>query len=407
MENPSTNKGFTLVDVIGLALQIPGVKVNREAFLREQFKKKPPETIDAIIQANPIEANCGREELRRMARALLNQKTLFSSLASFAAGIPGGVMMAVTIPADLIQFYSCALTLAQEIAYLYGEPDLWGGESLDNQKVMNQLILYCGVMLGASGATQLVKVMSAKLAQQALKVLPRKALTKTFYYPIIKSIAKSFGARMTRGVFAKGVSIAIPIVGGVVSGGITLATLPPMGMRLIDTLEDAHFSYTPEELASDLEIIAEVSDSVDDDAPADDAPADDAPDAPADDAEAEEVVVDVEIETESPSEEPSDAPADAEAPPDKAPDASPFAPISSFFGSLFAPRPTSSSTSPGEPPETPPDAPSETSPDKPAAPSDTSDALEGIARAKRMLDDGVLTQDEFAAIKAKLIAGMK
>ena len=66
-------------------------------------------------------------------------------------------------------------------------------EFLDNDKVTNQLILYCGVMLGASGAAQAVRVMSSALAKQILKKLPQKALTKTFYYPIIKSIAKAFG----------------------------------------------------------------------------------------------------------------------------------------------------------------------------------------------------------------------
>lgn len=43
-------------------------------------------------------------------------------------------------------------------------------------------------------------------AKQALKKLTQKALTKTFYYSIVKSIAKAFGPKMTKEVFAKGVS---------------------------------------------------------------------------------------------------------------------------------------------------------------------------------------------------------
>ena len=167
--------------------------------------------------------------------------------------------MAATIPADMLQFYGVALRMAQELAYLYGEADLWNGEFLDNDKVTNQLILYCGVMLGASGAAQAVRVMSSALAKQILKKLPQKALTKTFYYPIVKGICKFFGVSMTKNLFAKGVSKAVPILGGVVSGGITFATLRPMGQRLADTLDEAHFSYTEEEFHEDWEDIVEIS----------------------------------------------------------------------------------------------------------------------------------------------------
>lgn len=93
--------------------------------------------------------------------------------------------------------------------------------------------------------------------QQALKKIPQKALTKTFYYPIVKSIAKAFGAKMTKEIFAKGVSKAIPVIGGVVSGGITLATLRPMGTRLANTLDSAHFDYTQEDFENDWQDIIE------------------------------------------------------------------------------------------------------------------------------------------------------
>ena len=57
---------------------------------------------------------------------------------------------------------------------------------------------------------------------------------------------------MTKGIFGKAVSKAIPVLGGVVSGGITFATLRPMGFKLVRTLDEAKFSYTEEELDADL-----------------------------------------------------------------------------------------------------------------------------------------------------------
>ncbi|MGI6170571.1 MAG: bacteriochlorophyll 4-vinyl reductase [Butyricicoccus sp.] len=249
---------YTLANVISTAIQIPGVKVNREAFLLDQFKKSPLELRNTIIEVGPIEAGCSQSELKRKSKKLVNDRTAFSSGASFLAGLPGGVAMTATIPGDVLQFYGVSLRMAQEIAYLYGEKDLWENDSLDIDGVTNQLILYCGVMLGASGASQTVRVLSSSLSKQIAKKLPQKALTKTFWFPIVKSISTAFGFRMTKQIFAKGVSKAVPIIGGVVSGGITLATMRPMGMRLVDVLEQAHFSYSQADFDADWqEIVAE------------------------------------------------------------------------------------------------------------------------------------------------------
>ena len=78
------------------------------------------------------------------------------------------------------------------------------------------------------------------------------ALTKTFYYPLVKSIVKFFGGRMTREIFGKAVAKAVPILGGIVSGGITFATLRTQGFRLVNILDEAKFSYSKEEMEADL-----------------------------------------------------------------------------------------------------------------------------------------------------------
>ena len=251
MTKNEITKEITLENLIATAIQIPGVKVDRELFLRGQFKEFEDVLMDTIIAVGPVNAGVSKEILQKKAETILKSKTTKSAIASFATGIPGGLAMAATIPADMLQFYGVALGMAQEIAYLYGEEDLWEEGKLSTERVINQLILYCGVMLGASGASQTVRVMSSALAKQAMKKLPQKALTQTFYYPIIKSIAQAFGAKMTKEVFAKGISKAVPIIGGVVSGGITLATMMPMGSRLIKTLEEAHFTYTEDAFQKD------------------------------------------------------------------------------------------------------------------------------------------------------------
>ena len=251
--------GSVLFSLIENAIKIPGVKVDRKAFLCERFKGVSDDELQIILRQGPIEAGVEGDKIRRMTNKLINERTALSTGASFAAGLPGGIAMAATIPADILQFYAVALRLAQEEAYLYGAEDLWDGDELDSEKVMNQLVLYCGVMLGATSASQVVRVMSSALAKQSMKKIPQQALTKTFYYPIIKSIAKAFGAKMTKEVFAKGVSKAVPVIGGVVSGGITLFTLRPMGVRLANTLHEASFEYSEEAFDADWEEIVKLN----------------------------------------------------------------------------------------------------------------------------------------------------
>jgi hypothetical protein len=64
---------------------------------------------------------------------------------------------------------------------------------VDEEKVQSQLILYCGVMFGVSGAISGVRVLSTQIAKTTLHKLPQKALTKTFWYPLVKQIGKAVG----------------------------------------------------------------------------------------------------------------------------------------------------------------------------------------------------------------------
>lgn len=261
MDTTSVNStDVSLSDVVSTAIQVPGVRVNRNSFLCDAFKEVDKDSLQSIIEKGPVEAGVGRGVLKQKAHKLIQSRTAISTGASFAAGLPGGLAMAATIPADMLQFYGVSLRMAQELAYLYGETDLREKDLLDRDKVTNQLILYCGVMFGATGASQSVRILSSAMAKQAMKKLPQQALTKTFYYPVIKSIARFFGVSMTKSTFAKGVSKAIPIVGGIVSGGITLATLAPMGLRLADTMEQAHFGYDEEAFQADWQQVLQVID---------------------------------------------------------------------------------------------------------------------------------------------------
>lgn len=58
---------------------------------------------------------------------------------------------------------------------------------------------------------------------------------------------------LTKKTFAQGLSKAIPVLGGVISGGLTYASMKPMGNRLRQALMDTADGYSDEEFTQDYE----------------------------------------------------------------------------------------------------------------------------------------------------------
>ena len=261
MSDHTVEKELALESIISTAIQIPGVKVSRDQFLAETFATENV-AIQDVLDFGPVAAGVSRDRLALIANKHILKRTSQSSAASFVTGIPGGMALAATIPADVMQFFGMALRLAQELSYLYGAKDLWQGGELDDEKVRNQLLMYCGAMFGVSGAVSGVRVLTTQIAKTTLKKLPQKALTKTFWYPILKQIGKAVGVKITKATVAKGVSKALPILGGVISGGLNFASMMPMSHRLLDALDEAAFDYTQEEFEQDIIDIENLADDV-------------------------------------------------------------------------------------------------------------------------------------------------
>lgn len=223
---------------MGTALAMPGVKVDRDDFLKKELCNYcSQEQIEQAISTRPIDI-VPKEILDKIANACINSHTTKVTAISAAAGIPGGIAMAATIPADMAQYYWHVFVLSQKLAYLYGFPDLRDENGNLTDTSSDILTLFVGVMMGAAAANQAIKEISKEFAKQVIKRLPQKALTKTIYYPIIKQIAKWIGIKLTKDSFAKGVGKAIPILGGIISGGLTYATFRPCAKRLQHKLQE-------------------------------------------------------------------------------------------------------------------------------------------------------------------------
>ena len=97
-------------------------------------------------------------------------------------------------------------------------------------------------MYGVAGANNALKAMAKALATGVEKKLMQKALTKGTIYPIVKSVASWFGKKMTKEVFVGFFKKSIPIVGGVVGGGITFISFKPCCDNLKKSLQNTLLS---------------------------------------------------------------------------------------------------------------------------------------------------------------------
>lgn len=255
------NGEIDIEDVIIMGLKVPGIRINRANFLQsELYKNYPQEVIDDAIAHNPLHAKIPQEAIDRIADEVIQYERVCVSGISAALGAPGGIAMAATIPADIAQYYGYMLRATQKLLYLYGFPEIdteEKGQKFDSE-TMNILIICMGVMFGAAGANNALKAMAKALAAGVEKQLLKKALTKGTIYPIVKSVAKWFSVKMTKEVFAGFFKKAIPVVGGVIGGGITFVTFKPCCDKLKASLQNTMLSnpdYQPSAEEDDLIIV--------------------------------------------------------------------------------------------------------------------------------------------------------
>jgi hypothetical protein len=270
MDDQSQDKLYTTtLQTIGAVAKLPIVRVDREAFIRKHFGGSPH--LDVILERGP-QAVYSVESLRKKADSLIKNSVAKTSVASFATGLPGNPAVAIAAGgADVAQYFGFAINLAQQLAYLFGEDDLFdaGGSDLSEAAQM-RVIAYLGAMFGAAGAAALVTHTSKAVGANLGKKVAAQALTKTAWYPVVKKIGALVGKQVTKKTVEKTITKAVPVVGGVISGGLTFVTFGPMGHRLADTLVkhlngefDEVLEVKPEFAATADAVVIEVSETPD------------------------------------------------------------------------------------------------------------------------------------------------
>ncbi len=222
-------------------LRLRGVRIDREQFLRSELHKRgiAREVIDEAIATSPAAAGIDVVLLDDMANAAIAFETRKSSALSFAAGLPGGFGLLATVPGDVTQFYVHAFRVMQKTAYVYGWQSFLEDSKEVDDETLGKLSMFLGVMLGVGGASSSLTVFAASVARPAIqKQVAGKALTKTTWYPVMKSTLRVIGVKLTKDSLAKTVTKVVPVAGGVISGGMTFVTLRGQSKRLMEHLRE-------------------------------------------------------------------------------------------------------------------------------------------------------------------------
>lgn len=224
---------FDFDKVLALAVELPGVKIEREEFLQKYFSSRfDREIVARIVQTSPIRAGVNESVLYEIARECINYEKKKVSALSFATGSGGFV----GIPADLAQYMAHVLRISQKLAYIYGYPEIRSIEGSMDEKTQKIILLFIGLMYGVSGANKVIAEISKSLAGKVGKDILRAALTKTAWYPLLKQCCKQVGIKVTKDALSKIPTKVVPGIGGVVSAGFSYYCFGKGAERLHETL---------------------------------------------------------------------------------------------------------------------------------------------------------------------------
>ncbi len=218
--------------ILATVLKMPGVKIDRVGFLRQELRPYCNQSRLQMLGSVRPYTIVSDKVIDKLAKGCITKHTALATTASTVAGLPGGLAMAATLPADLTQFFYHVIVLSQKLAYLYGYPDLCDEEGELSDMSVQLLTIFIGVVMETRVAEEGMGEVTKAVAESAVTRLPRVALTKTAIYAVATQVARLVGTRLTKEGFAKGVGRFIPIAGGLFSGGLTLYTFRKGANRL-------------------------------------------------------------------------------------------------------------------------------------------------------------------------------
>ncbi len=175
------------------AAQVPSREVAAEA-----------KQLGIVINAPQEIALVPARELDRLADRFVNGNRLMATGSGAVMGLPGGLLMLATIPADISALTFYAFRMVSGIAQSYGS------ETRSEEGRTLALLIFAG----ATG----LETISVAGSQVVLSSLTKNVLTKPYqdliFKRVIREVAKDLGLNATR----QGLSRVVPVLGSVVGG---------------------------------------------------------------------------------------------------------------------------------------------------------------------------------------------
>ncbi len=182
-------------------LAISANVVDREKFLIAAIGEYvSEETAQKAVELGTDKAGIRRKLIDTIADQIITSEVNKASGLSVGAGSTWA-----TLPADIIQYFGFVVRIVQKLAYLYGYPEfiLYDDEETLDEDATEELAYLIAVMFGVEEQDE-----------------------------------KAVGEKMGKLTLAKGAVAPVPILGGVLSGGLTYGTLRQNANRLKNNLSE-------------------------------------------------------------------------------------------------------------------------------------------------------------------------
>lgn len=216
-------ENFEIESILASAMKLPGVKIDRDQYLRKQLQKYYSEdVISEAVRVNPAKAGIGRDEINKLAKAAIRNESMKVTAISVAASFPSNPAVSVaSTTADFTSFFASILRILQKLCYLYGFPEFdLNYDSVDDE-TMCYVMIFVGVMFGVDEATMALNKIAINIAEKVAQKLPQNVIKKAVMNVAAKSFAKKVGGKITTQLFADIAANCVPVLGSIASGALT------------------------------------------------------------------------------------------------------------------------------------------------------------------------------------------
>ncbi len=232
--------------LLSSSLKLPGAIVWRKKFIKSIYKGVRTDKEISFFEKNGyFKKSITESEIDQITQKLITREVVEIAGKSFFAGLPGGFAAAITLPADVVQFYMHHIVIIQKLAYLFGWKKII--KSPDDKKGLLLLTLFFGIMHKIEGAEDAMKQISGnkniiedfdifgREDGEALQVKEylKSNLEKTNIKSVIKRVAGFLGVRLLKNFAKQAPAKVVPILGGAISGGLSYISAKKYTSKLV------------------------------------------------------------------------------------------------------------------------------------------------------------------------------